>query len=335
MRGASTSRGLRTHPHRLRTRSGAPSRYRRCRRPASLWCVHHDTAHSRLFTHHANTWACHHHSPRHTRARMPPAQAEVVQPGGRGRAGRGGARLPLMHPGLARVLRCRGQRMGERWLRATLEWTGMRGAHARWGVAQPAQKRTRGWSGAGGPVTPGLHKGEGGGISVAYPLPIAAPPSLLRATVWGNGRTTEGGVSTTPRSSLVQGSCTRDDAGSCSHTMREGPYFPSAPPPPGSRVALGLCTAPLLAMRAGLKGGIPAWTPFAWHPRTPKEGGPVAPPVLPAPILAASRIAPVRAPLPVHAQMGRRFSAPCSRRQGGGRRGEAEVTLCAGVSMPR
>ena len=209
--------------------------------------------------------------------------------------------------------------------------------------------------------------GQGGGISVAYPLPIAAPPSLLHATVWGNGRTTEGGVSTTPRSSLmqdpctphlshatlrtpsrmrddtrgaperwgVQGSCMRDDAGLCSHTMREGPYFPSAPPPPGSRVALGLCAAPLLAMRAGLKGGIPTRTPFAWHPRTHKEGGPVAPPVLPAPILVASRIAPVHAPLPVHARMGRRFSAPCSRRQGGGRRGEAGVTLCAGVSMPR
>ena len=49
--------------------------------------------------------------------------------------------------------------------------------------------------------------GQGGGTPVVYPLLIAAPLSLLRATVWGNGHTTEGGVSTTPHSSLVQDPC--------------------------------------------------------------------------------------------------------------------------------
>ena len=190
--------------------------------PAPFRCAAGGTAppSSRLCTHCANARACRHHypplqpppvsSPRY--ARMGLVQVEVVRPGGRGRAGRGGG-VALVYPGLARVQR--GGGAGERWwLRwCNLSGRGRAGAHARWGVAQTAEAG-RGWTGAGGtvpPMPPGLRKGEGaqGGAGVSQSrTPLLqhkrgvrassrshVPPFLCRsAALAARSHTTEGRV---------------------------------------------------------------------------------------------------------------------------------------------
>jgi hypothetical protein len=118
----------------------------------------------------------------------------------------------------------------------------------------------------------------------------------------------------------AQGSCTRDDAGLCSHVMWEGLCFPSAPP--CSHATLGFCTTLLHAMGAGQKGGggHSCMDPFA---RTQKEGGvPAAP--LPVCLLPSSGhllLPPFMCLFWSMPEWGCHLSTPHLRRQGGGRRG--------------
>ena len=103
---------------------------------------------------------------------------------------RHGGHVPILHPGLVWVQRAGGT--GERWWLGVVQPEWMRGGTCKVGVAQPAQRQTCGWTGAGtvppvptkwrhrgwGRVPPPLRYKKGGATdpSDRACLPITAPP---------------------------------------------------------------------------------------------------------------------------------------------------------------
>ena len=144
-------------------------------RPRFALMICRGATHSRLLAHYAGGRAVATAGPLPCHARTP--CTGLADAG----AGRGGARLPLLRPGLLRCCPSRARLGAE-------------------GIAQPAQRRMRRRAAAAGvsllsPPACAMGRGRGvgggvclpllqhGGARILHALPIAAPPPLLRATM--------------------------------------------------------------------------------------------------------------------------------------------------------
>lgn len=249
-------------------------------------------------------WACR----RHCRPPPLPRSHPLRRPGGRGRRQRRGAPAPPA------------SRIGSGAVPPVPAWVqrGLRSPHrgGRAGARQPracpscrrrlAQRGGRAGWGAG---CVSLFCGTG---VRASSMPFLLPPRHpCCARPWGNGRTTEGR--------------------GCEHDRARPPYkTPVHPtfrmPPCARRPACG-------TTRAGhSKGGVRrdlvrGTTRGRAHTRCGRG--------VPAPILAAPPIAPVRAPLPVHARMGAPLCTPFTQAGRGQKRWGGGYASRAGVSVPR